>query len=82
MKIDTVDNLLYVKGAVPGSEDRFVKIRDSVRKGWYNECFPPGTTVPFPTFMGPKPAERELLAPPPPAGTKDPLARARREVEV
>ncbi|KAJ3412143.1 hypothetical protein HDV05_001181 [Chytridiales sp. JEL 0842] len=82
MKIDVEKNLLYVKGAVPGSEDRFVKIRDAVRKGWFNQVFPEGTKVPFPTYFGPKPAERELLPPPPPAGTKDPLARPRREVEL
>ncbi|KAJ3115573.1 54S ribosomal protein L3 [Phlyctochytrium bullatum] len=82
VKIDTVYNLLYVKGAVPGPEDKFVLIKDAVRKGWYNECFPPNTSVPFPTFLGNvKELPRELLPPPPPQGAKDPLARARREVE-
>ncbi|KAI8850418.1 translation protein [Chytridium lagenaria] len=40
MKIDTAHNLLYVKGAVPGPEDKYVLVKDSVRKGWYNQCFP------------------------------------------
>ncbi|KAJ3329422.1 kynurenine 3-monooxygenase, mitochondrial precursor [Blyttiomyces sp. JEL0837] len=82
MKIDTVHNLLYVKGAVPGPQDRFVRVRDAIRKGWYNKCFPEEAKVPFPTFMGDVTSlPREILAPPPPAGAKDPLARARREVE-
>ncbi|KAJ3210191.1 54S ribosomal protein L3 [Dinochytrium kinnereticum] len=82
MKIDTAHNLLYVKGSIPGPEDKYVLVRDSVRKGWYNQCFPPNTVIPFPTFLGDvKSLPRELLPPPPPEGSKDPLARARREVE-
>ncbi|KAI9329022.1 translation protein [Zopfochytrium polystomum] len=83
VKIDTVHNLLYVKGAVPGAQDKFVRIRDAIRRLWHGQCFPPGSVVPFPTFMGREVARepRELLPPPPQAGEKDPLARARREVE-
>ncbi|KAJ3106876.1 54S ribosomal protein L3 [Phlyctochytrium planicorne] len=82
MKIDTVYNLLYVKGSIPGPDDKYVLVRDSVRKGWYNKCFPPDAVVPFPTFFGSQSQlPRELLPPPPPPNSKDPLARARREVE-
>ncbi|KAJ3110930.1 54S ribosomal protein L9, mitochondrial [Physocladia obscura] len=82
MKIDTVHDIIYVKGAVPGPEHGYVKVTDALRKGWFNKTFPPGAVVPFPTFSGSKSdIARELVAPPPDAGEKDPLARARREIE-
>ncbi|KAJ3194081.1 54S ribosomal protein L3 [Irineochytrium annulatum] len=82
VKIDTVHNLLYVKGAVPGPIDKVVKVRDAIKKKYLNECFPEGMEVPFPTFMGDvSQLPRELLAPPPAAGAADPLSRPRREVE-
>ncbi|ORY42292.1 translation protein [Rhizoclosmatium globosum] len=82
MKIDTVHNLLYVKGAVPGPEHKYVRISDAIRKGWHGLCFPEGAAVPFPTFTGSiEGLERELMAPAPKEGEKDPLARARREIE-
>lgn len=60
VKIDTVDNLIYVKGAVPGVDNAYVKITDAVRKGWYGKAFPQGQSPPFPTFTG-TPTARELL---------------------
>ncbi|KAJ3177006.1 54S ribosomal protein L3 [Geranomyces variabilis] len=83
MKIDTENNLVYVKGAVPGTDERFVRIKDAVRKGWHGKTFPAGTTVPFPTFLG-DPAElpRELLPAPPKEAERDPFSRQRREREV
>ncbi|KAI9353771.1 translation protein [Obelidium mucronatum] len=81
MKIDTEHNLLYVKGAVPGPEHKYVRVSDAIRKGWHNQCFPEGAKVPFPTFTGSlEGIERELVAPAPKEGEKDPLARARREI--
>ncbi|KAJ3008877.1 54S ribosomal protein L9, mitochondrial [Thoreauomyces humboldtii] len=85
MKIDTENNLVYVKGAVPGTDERFVRIKDAVKKGWFNKTFPQGVAVPFPTFLGDNEAlPRELL----PALTaegqaqRDPFSRQRREREV
>ncbi|KAF7726719.1 54S ribosomal protein L3 [Apophysomyces ossiformis] len=49
VKVDTAMNLLFVKGAVPGFDDQFVKIRDAVKKKgdklFPKEAIPP----PFPT---------------------------------
>ena len=88
MKIDVAHNLLYVKGCMPGTDDQYIRIRDALRKGWHNKCFPQGLDVPFPTYIQSTTAKvrkvaasRELLPPPPPLDSKDPLARARREVE-
>ncbi|KAI8607006.1 translation protein, partial [Chytriomyces sp. MP71] len=81
MKIDTALNLIYVKGAVPGPEHKYVRVSDALRKGWFGLTFPEDAAVPFPTFTGSMTdVPRELLAPPPKEGEKDPLARARREV--
>ncbi|KAJ1566529.1 DNA replication protein psf2, partial [Cladochytrium tenue] len=52
MKVDTVHGLLYVKGAVPGPQDRYVRIRDAVRRLWHDQCFPAGQDVPYPTHFG------------------------------
>ncbi|CAG8448434.1 2238_t:CDS:2 [Acaulospora morrowiae] len=50
LKIDNVLNLIYVKGPVPGYDDQFVRIRDSVNKKgaacFPSDCIPP----PFPTI--------------------------------
>ncbi|KAJ3406598.1 hypothetical protein CcCBS67573_g03794 [Chytriomyces confervae] len=82
VKIDTEQNLIFVKGAVPGPEHKYVRVSDAIRKGWHGLTFPEGAQVPFPTYTGStKDLPRELLAPPPKSGDKDPLARARREVE-
>ncbi|KAG0167575.1 54S ribosomal protein L3 [Apophysomyces sp. BC1034] len=49
MKVDSAMNLLYVKGAVPGFDDQFVKIRDAVKKKG-EKLFPKeGNPPPFPT---------------------------------
>ncbi|KAI8910434.1 translation protein [Gorgonomyces haynaldii] len=77
VKIDTVHNLIYVKGAVPGFDNAWVKIRDAVKKQWHNKAFPQGATVPFPTFVG-KPKERELLPTQLPQPV-DPFTRTRNE---
>jgi large subunit ribosomal protein L3 len=47
-KIDVKNNLVYVKGAVPGKAGTIVKLRDALRatKG----AFPPGFPPPFPTY--------------------------------
>ncbi|KAI9090085.1 translation protein [Phlyctochytrium arcticum] len=80
MKVDNEKNLVYVKGAVPGTDDRYVRIRDAVKKGWYNKTFPPGSEVPFPTFLGNvKSLPRELVPNPPPTDAVDPFSRQRRE---
>ncbi|KAI8824093.1 translation protein [Fimicolochytrium jonesii] len=82
MKIDTENNLVYVKGAVPGTDERYVRIKDAVRKGWYEKAFPSGVEVPFPTFMGDTASlPRELLPAPPKDGERDPFSRQRRERE-
>jgi large subunit ribosomal protein L3 len=77
MKIDTVDNLVYVKGAVPGVDDAYVRVSDSIKKNWFNKCFPAGASVPFPTFVG-KCEERELVPSQVPT-ILDPMRRAKRE---
>lgn len=83
MKIDTENNLLYVKGGVPGTDDRYVRIKDAVKKGWHNKAFPPAVEVPFPTFLGnPSELPRELLPPPPQKDERDPFSRQRREKET
>lgn len=77
VKVDTVDGLIYVKGAVPGTDDSWIKVRDAVRKGWYGKCFPVGATVPFPTWKGPCNL-RELV--PSAAPSKiDPLTSPKRD---
>ncbi|TPX64836.1 hypothetical protein SpCBS45565_g05584 [Spizellomyces sp. 'palustris'] len=83
LKIDTENNLLYVKGAVPGTDDRYVRIKDAVKKGWHNKAFPPGSEVPFPTFLGDSSTlPRELLPVPPQKDERDPFSRQRREKET
>jgi len=58
-KVDTVRNLVYVKGQVPGNAGTAVKIRDSLRK-------PPilGAQVPFPTAIPGETPEGVFTAPP------------------
>ncbi|KAI9030414.1 translation protein [Hyaloraphidium curvatum] len=63
IKIDNHLNVLYVKGAVPGSKNKVVKIRDAIRKTWRGECFPAGATVPVPTASAGARRIREVLAP-------------------
>jgi hypothetical protein len=117
VKIDTMYNLLYVKGCLPGAAGSVVRVRDAKRRLWHGQCFPEQAHVPFPTYIpgmeeitaaaasrsvaamkerrqavggvgvdvsavgGELAAPRELLPPPPKEGTKDPMSRARREVE-
>ena len=77
MKIDTVDNLIYLKGAVPGVDDAYVKITDAIRKGWIGKAFPVGAVVPFPTSKrGDFPRE---LIPAFAATERDPMSQPRRE---
>jgi len=49
LKIDPIRDLLYVKGAVPGSNGTFVRIVDAVKGPFYPS--PP----PFPTYLEPIP---------------------------
>ncbi|KAI8901261.1 translation protein [Globomyces pollinis-pini] len=80
MKIDNVHNLIYVKGAVPGVDNAYVRVSDAIKKGWYKKTFPENAVVPFPTFFGKTDAlPRESLAPVGVKGTVDPFSRARGE---
>ncbi|KAI9488535.1 translation protein [Zychaea mexicana] len=51
VKVDSAENLIYVKGSVPGFDDQFVKIKDAVKlkaeKRYPKEAYPP----PFPTAL-------------------------------
>ena len=81
MKIDTVHNLLYLKGCIPGFDNAFIRIRDAVRAGWYGKTFPQGAKVPFPTMIrqpGVK-VPRELVPPMPQEDATDPFSRQLRE---
>ncbi|KAF0467416.1 translation protein [Gigaspora margarita] len=64
LKIDNELNLIYVKGAVPGHKEQFVRIRDAVKKQGA-ACFPQDyLPPPFPT-IAPENLEslpRELIA--------------------
>ncbi|KAH6566789.1 hypothetical protein BASA61_007296 [Batrachochytrium salamandrivorans] len=83
IKIDNRYNLIYVKGGVPGVENCYVRVTDSIKKTWYKKTFPVGSEVPFPTFMGDvSTLPRELTAPAPEAGTRDPFSRQRREQDA
>ncbi|KAJ2626585.1 hypothetical protein H4R22_004755 [Coemansia sp. RSA 1290] len=50
MKVDTALNCIWVKGSVPGPDEQFIKVRDSI-KLVKHRLFPEGATVPFPTFV-------------------------------
>lgn len=78
MKIDTTHNLIYVKGAVPGVDDQYVRVTDAIKKGWHQKTFPDPKAVPFPTFMG-KAEQRELLMPSQFGTITDPFSRTKRE---
>ncbi|CAG8519767.1 8086_t:CDS:2 [Dentiscutata erythropus] len=64
LKIDNALNLIYVKGAVPGPKDQFVRIKDAIKKQGA-KCFPQDyLPPPFPT-IAPELLEtmpRELIA--------------------
>ena len=78
MKIDTVHNLIYVKGAVPGVDDQYVRVTDAIKAGWHNKTFPDVKQVPFPTFMG-KSESRELVLASQFEKQTDPFSRTKRE---
>ncbi|KAJ2718205.1 hypothetical protein GGI07_005849 [Coemansia sp. Benny D115] len=63
MKVDTALNCIWVKGSVPGHDDQFIKVRDSI-KLVKHRLFPEGAVVPFPTYIpGQSPEQpRELVA--------------------
>ncbi|KAG0306637.1 54S ribosomal protein L9, mitochondrial [Dissophora globulifera] len=64
MKIDNGLNLIYVKGAVPGVDDQFVKVRDAVKKRGDKIAPADVLPLPFPT-VDPKLVKampRELVA--------------------
>jgi hypothetical protein len=66
MKVDPHKNLIYVSGPIPGAQGSILKIKDARWKIRYDQCFPKGTKVPFPTFMGnPRQLPLELTPPPP-----------------
>jgi large subunit ribosomal protein L3 len=52
-KVDPMKNLLFLKGAVPGPQGRYITIRDAVKKPFTAKQPPP-----FPTYIS-KPGERE-----------------------
>ncbi|KAI9209656.1 translation protein [Polychytrium aggregatum] len=80
MKIDAHNNLLYIKGAIPGFDDAYIRVRDAVKAGYRGKVFPKDTSVPFPTFMeNPQTLPRELLPSPPEKGAFDPMTRPKRE---
>lgn len=56
LKVDTVLNLVYLRGHVPGHRNGFVRIRDALHKE-----FP--APPPFPTVLGGANEPRELVAP-------------------
>ncbi|KAF9167285.1 54S ribosomal protein L9, mitochondrial [Actinomortierella ambigua] len=72
MKIDNALNLLYIKGAIPGVDNQFIKIKDAVKKRGESiapkDCLP----LPFPTVDPElvKAMPRELVAK---TGGSDPL---------
>lgn len=82
LKIDPHQNLLFVAGTIPGANGGYVKVIDSKLKLMQGECFPEGSVIPFPTFLGdPMALEREMLPPAPTARQieLDPFLIQRRE---
>lgn len=53
-KVDPHQNVLYVRGGVPGARNSLVRVVDSVRNTYYFE------TPPFPTFQPPGPQDEKL----------------------
>lgn len=51
MKVDPSENLLFIKGSVPGFDDQYIKIKDAVKlkaeKRYPQDACPP----PFPTAL-------------------------------
>ncbi|KAF8934596.1 54S ribosomal protein L9, mitochondrial [Haplosporangium gracile] len=64
MKIDNDLNLIYVKGAVPGVDDQFVKVRDAIKKRGDKIAPADVLPLPFPTIQpeAVKAMPRELVA--------------------
>ncbi|KAF9279455.1 mitochondrial 50S ribosomal protein L3 [Linnemannia elongata] len=64
MKIDNELNLIYVKGAVPGVDDQFVKVRDAIKKRGDKIAPADVLPLPFPTIQpeAVKAMPRELVA--------------------
>ncbi|KAJ2821264.1 hypothetical protein IWW50_004707 [Coemansia erecta] len=71
MKVDTALNCIWVKGSVPGHDEQFIKVRDSI-KLVKHRVFPEGAAVPFPTYIPGQSPElpRETIAK---VGGYDPL---------
>ena len=62
LKVDPIENLLYVAGPIPGNEGAYVKIVDAVKKIERGICFPVSSPIPYPTqFKTPKELGNELL---------------------
>jgi large subunit ribosomal protein L3 len=80
VKIDSLHNLIYIKGAIPGTDNQYVRVSDAIKKSWFGNVFPENAKIPFPTFLGSsKELERELLPQSSFEDTVDPFARTRRE---
>jgi large subunit ribosomal protein L3 len=50
VKVDSAENVLYVRGAVPGHDGQYVRIKDAIKKGNLGKLVPAGESVPFPTY--------------------------------
>ena len=74
LKIDPVQNLIYVKGAIPGHDDNYVVVRDAKMK-WREHFLGDNKTVarpPFPLYM---PTAQKITEPMMlPKAAEDPLA--------
>ena len=79
MKIDTVYDLIYVKGEVPGNDMSYVRIKDALINSGSKTTFPIGIKVPYPTnFQKISELPRELTIEPI-EGSVDALSRQRNE---
>ena len=77
--VDPVRDLVFLKGHVPGHEGSILLMRDAVRVPWQFER--ERLDVPFPTFVGPRPAKKPEESGPSdwiikPKEFRDPLAPA------
>ncbi|RKP13043.1 translation protein [Piptocephalis cylindrospora] len=52
MKVDVGLGLIYVRGCIPGVDDAWVRVKDSVKKRGLRICFPPSEQVPYPSVNG------------------------------
>ena len=60
LQVDPARNLLYVKGAVPGHKGSLLRVSDAAFKRFGGQPVP----RPFPTWLGPPPADVASVDPP------------------